>query len=134
MNNVLSHIILFFKVVIQISLEMKSFYLTICVKFMLFILIIAILAIFSIAFNVNGITINENFRVETINLLNNPQIIMLICFNVIIAILISYLMQYAQKSLEFFQDSPFEIIVPLLTFAPKQIIRNSLLSFIKKKR
>ena len=93
------------------------------------------IAVFSFGFNLTGFTIQENFFVETEKIFNNPQSLILIILNVLLAMLIAYGMNHVNKNLSFFLDSPFEKILPSLgTPQPKIFFRTALKSYITKTR
>ena len=108
------------------------------VKLIMFCVIFLMISIIVLC-DIRGMTITENFKVETLQILKTPQILILIFSNVIIAILLSYLFNFVKKKWTFFQDSPYEKILPSLNInipRPMKIIRTrtALKSFISKKR
>lgn len=118
-----------------IRLGIQNILLTLLAKLLIFCVVFGMIAVFSIGFHLTGLTVPENFFVETEKIFSNPQTVILIMLNVILGILIAYGMNHVNKNLQFFLDSPYEKILPSLgTSQPKIFFRTVLRTYITKTR
>ena len=105
------------------------------VKFLLIFLMFIPMILIIYVFNLNGLVITEGFDEETLFLMTNFQHLSQIIFNVILALLISYIFNVLKNHSIFTASSPFDALKEAIKSKyKKDLTKFFLKSFSSKKR
>ena len=119
----------------RITIKIQNIFPYVFVKVALINVIFLLILIFTCTLNVNGLKSKDNFLIENAFILTNKLYLLVILANVIIALFISYLINYVKANLKVFITSPFERFTSYISYnLAKNLIKIGLKKFLSKRR